>query len=91
MAAWFPDIFFNFFVKNHKIYNNSATTEVRDKISTSLESIEYKEKFDACLTKFRNNQILINKISISNDRQDIYKEKHSHSHQSTFNLPITAF
>jgi hypothetical protein len=29
-----------YLVKNHKIANNSATTEVREKISTNLESLE---------------------------------------------------
>jgi hypothetical protein len=29
-------------VKNHKIDNNTATTEAREKISTDLESSEFK-------------------------------------------------
>jgi hypothetical protein len=36
-----PDMFCNFYLtKNHKIANNSATTEARLKISTDLESLE---------------------------------------------------
>jgi len=42
VAAWVPDMFCNFcLVKNHKIANNSATAEARDKISTDLESLEF--------------------------------------------------
>ncbi len=41
VAAWIPNIFCNFYlVKSHKIANNSATTEAREKISTDLESLE---------------------------------------------------
>jgi hypothetical protein len=39
MAALVPDVFY--LVKNHKIANNSATTEAREKISTDLESLEF--------------------------------------------------
>jgi hypothetical protein len=32
VAAWVPDMFCNFYlVKSHKIANNSATTEAREK------------------------------------------------------------
>jgi len=42
VAALVPDMFYNFYlVKNHKIANNSATTEAREKISTCLESLEF--------------------------------------------------
>jgi hypothetical protein len=42
MAALVPDVFCNFYlVKNNNIANNSATTEVREKISTGLESLEF--------------------------------------------------
>jgi len=59
-----PDMFCNFYlVKNHKIANNSATTEAREKTSTYLESLEFKKFFDVCLTKFENYPILLNKIS----------------------------
>jgi hypothetical protein len=41
VAAWFPDIFSNFYVvKSYKIVNNSGTAEAREKISTDLESLE---------------------------------------------------
>jgi hypothetical protein len=61
VAAWVPDMFYNFYLeKNHKIVNNSTATEAREKIITDLESLEF---FDACLTKFKNSQILPNKIS----------------------------
>jgi hypothetical protein len=61
VAAWVPDMFCNFyFVKSHKIADNSATTEAREKISTDLESVEC---FDICLTKFENYEILLDKNS----------------------------
>ncbi len=64
VAALVPDMFCKFhLVKNHKIANNSATTEAREKIRTYLESLELKKLFDACLTKFENYQISLNKIS----------------------------
>ncbi len=47
-------------MKNHKIAKNSTTTQAREKISTELESLEF---LNVCLTKFKNNQILYNKIS----------------------------
>jgi hypothetical protein len=50
-------------VKNHKIANNSTATKAREKFSTDLESLEFKKKFDACLTKFKHNKILLNKIN----------------------------
>jgi len=54
-------MFCNFYlVKNHRIANNSTTTKAREKIRRGLESLEF---FDVCLTKFKNNQILPNKIS----------------------------
>jgi len=57
-------MFCNFYlVKNHKIAKNSTTTKAREKNSTDMESLEFKTFFDACLTKFKNNQILLNKIS----------------------------
>jgi hypothetical protein len=57
------DMFCNFYLaESHKIANNSATTEAREKISTDLESLELK-KFDVCLTKFEYYEIYLNKIS----------------------------
>ncbi len=42
VAAWFPDMFCNFYlVKNHKTATNSTTTKAREKISTDLESLEF--------------------------------------------------
>jgi hypothetical protein len=41
VVALVPDMVCNFYlVKIHKIVNNSATTEAREKISTYLESLE---------------------------------------------------
>ncbi len=39
------------------------TTKAIEKISSDLESLEVQAFFDVCLTKFKNNQILLNKIS----------------------------
>jgi hypothetical protein len=53
VAAWFPDLFCNFYLmKLHKNTDNSATSEASKKISTDLESLEFKENFDVCLNKF---------------------------------------
>jgi hypothetical protein len=52
VAAWFPDCKFCL-VKNHKIAKNSATTKAGAKISTDLESSEFKKFFDVCLTKLQ--------------------------------------
>jgi hypothetical protein len=39
VAAWFPDMFCNYYlVKNQKIVKNSTTTKTREKFSTDLES-----------------------------------------------------
>ncbi len=48
-------------MKNHKIANNSTTTEAREKISKYLKSLEFSKKFDVHLTKFENYQMLLNK------------------------------
>jgi hypothetical protein len=59
VAVWFPDMFCNFyFVKNQAIAKNSTTTKAREKIS--IESLKI---FDVYLTKFKNNQTLLYKIS----------------------------
>jgi hypothetical protein len=64
VALLVSDMLCNFYlVKNHKIANNSATTEAREKISTYLNSLEFEKCFDECMTKIENNQILFNKIS----------------------------
>jgi hypothetical protein len=39
VAAWVLDVFY--FVKNHKIANNSTAAKAREKISTDLESSEF--------------------------------------------------
>ena len=42
VAAWVSDMFCNFhLVKNHKIANNLAATEAKEKISMYLESLEF--------------------------------------------------
>ncbi len=42
VAAWVSDMFCNFHLaKNHKIANNLAATEAREKISTYSESLEF--------------------------------------------------
>jgi hypothetical protein len=50
-------------VKNNKIAKNSTTTKASEKISGDLEILGFQLIFDICLTKFKNNQILLNKIS----------------------------
>jgi hypothetical protein len=47
-------------VKNHKIGNNSATAEARERISRYLESLEH---FDVGLTTTGNYKSLLYKIS----------------------------
>ncbi len=67
MAAWVPDVFFNFyFAKNHKIAKNSTTIKAREKISADLESLEFYKKLVVCLTIFLNNQIFNNKNRLEN-------------------------
>ncbi len=64
MAAWVPDMFCNFYsAKKPKIANSSTFARARGKISADLESLEVLKFFDACLIKFKNNQILLNTIS----------------------------
>jgi hypothetical protein len=64
VAAWLSALFCNFYlVKNYKTAKNSTTTKARGKLSTDLESLEFYNNFDACLTKFKNSQILFNKLS----------------------------
>ncbi len=54
----------NFYLaKNHKIAENLRTTYAIEKINTDLESLKFLIFFDMYLTKFKNNQILPNKIS----------------------------
>jgi hypothetical protein len=45
VAALFPDMIRNFYLmKNHKIAKNSTATKARERISTDLESLEFKKK-----------------------------------------------
>jgi hypothetical protein len=46
MAAWVPDMFCDFFVKNNKITNNPTNTKAGEKISVDLESLEFQKFFD---------------------------------------------
>jgi hypothetical protein len=59
-------------VKNHKIAKNLATTKHREKISTDLESLEFKEFCNIRLTKFKSNQILLNKFYTKFYKQPSY-------------------
>ncbi len=53
-------MFCNFYlVKNHKIANNSTTTEAREKVRKDLESLEFYKFADVGFTKFKNNHILL--------------------------------
>ncbi len=83
VAAWFPAIFCKFnVVKNHKIAIYSAMPEAREKISTYLEFSEFQKFYDACLTKFKSNQILLNKIGhrflLTTNNRAIYQAKEPH-------------
>jgi hypothetical protein len=58
VAVLVQDMFLQLlFSENHNIDNNSATAE---KISAYLESLEFYEFFDVCLTKLASYQILLN-------------------------------
>ncbi len=47
VAAWFPDMFCNFyFVKICKIGKNETTTKAGEKISAVLGSLEFRKFFD---------------------------------------------
>jgi hypothetical protein len=62
VAAWFPRFCYFYLVKNQKITKNSTATEAREKISADLESLDFSKNFDACVTIFKNNRILLYKI-----------------------------
>jgi hypothetical protein len=53
VAALVVDIMLHilYLVKNHKIANNSATTEAREKIRAHSECLELLENVDVFLTK----------------------------------------
>ncbi len=66
VAALVPDMFCNFYsVKNHEMAKNSTTTKAGEKMSTNLEFLEFQKSFGVCLTKFKNNQILLHKKILS--------------------------
>ncbi len=46
-----------------KIANNSDTSQTNEDTGTDFESLELVENVDACLTKYKNNLMLLNKIS----------------------------
>jgi hypothetical protein len=61
MATWVSDMFCNFYLmKSYKRSNDSTTIEPREKISADLE---FLESYNFVLTEFKNNQILLKKIS----------------------------
>jgi hypothetical protein len=66
-AGWqhgFRICFSNFYlVKIHKVFNNSAYTEARGKISTHLECLEFYKNSDVGFKKIINDQILLNEIA----------------------------
>ncbi len=65
MGAWVLVMFCNFYlVKNNKIANNATATKAIGKISKDIKSLELLKFYDVCLTNFKNNQILLNKISL---------------------------
>jgi hypothetical protein len=68
MAAWHPDMFCNFYlVKMHKIVKNQTALKLeKKKISRDLESLEIQKNFNVHLTKFKNNEILLDKVSNRN-------------------------
>jgi hypothetical protein len=64
LAALFPGMSCNFYlVKNHKVSCNSTTTKAREKNKHKFGILRNLQFFDLCLTKCKNNQILLNKIS----------------------------
>ncbi len=56
VAAWVLNMLCKFFSTN-----NFAITEARAKINTDMKSLEFWEKNDTCLTKFKNHSNLLNK------------------------------
>jgi hypothetical protein len=54
-----PDNVWQLLMKNHRIANNSTTSEAREKKSNDLESLEFQTFFDVGFTKLKNNQILL--------------------------------
>ncbi len=68
-----PSYFFNFYsVKNCKIAYNSNTTETGEKNKDRFQIYRILDIFDACLTKFRDTQILIYKLATDFSWQPSY-------------------
>jgi hypothetical protein len=64
VAALVPDMFCSFNLeKNHRNADNSTTTKATEKISTHFGIFRILDILYVCLTEFKNNQILIDKIS----------------------------
>jgi hypothetical protein len=64
VVAWVPDLFQNFyFVKKYKNANNSTTAEAQEKSNDTFEIPRILKFFDVCFNKFKNNPILLYKIS----------------------------
>jgi hypothetical protein len=64
VAAWVPDMFCNFYLtKSAKIANNSTNTDATRTNEHIFWNLRISEIFYVCLTKFKNNQILRNKIN----------------------------
>ncbi len=60
MAAWVPDVFYNFYlVKNYKKEKNSTTAKASEKISTDLESLEFWKKNWCIFHKIKKNYLII--------------------------------
>jgi hypothetical protein len=64
VAAWVQVIFYSFnLVKNHKTAKNLTTTNAREKNKNRFGILRILVIFYIYFTKFKNNQILLNKIS----------------------------
>jgi hypothetical protein len=64
VAAWVSYLLYNFYlVYYHIVANNSTMTKAREKNKRRFGFLRFFEFFVACLAKFKNNQILLNKIS----------------------------
>jgi hypothetical protein len=72
--------------KNHKISNDSTTTKAREIISTYLESIEFHKNFYVGLTKFKDHQILLIKIS----HRTLLKTKPGNTKGGSITVPLTS-
>jgi hypothetical protein len=76
------NMFCNFyFMKNNKIAKNSTTTNGTEKNNHRFGIFRILEKADVCMNKFKNNQILLYKISciFSTNSITIYWVNEPHS------------